>query len=107
MSTLFKLAGGAVAALTFGLPMSAVQAQTVKIDGSSTVFPVTEAVAEEYQKANKGQKVTASVTGNTVLEPSILTVWAWAADIGKPKVKAATAPPASLKRVLMGSPVQG
>ena len=63
MSTLFKLAGGAVAALTFGLPMSAVQAQTVKIDGSSTVFPVTEAVAEEYQKANKGQKVTVGISG--------------------------------------------
>jgi phosphate transport system substrate-binding protein len=63
MSTLFKLAGGAVAALTLGLPMSAAQAQTVKIDGSSTVFPVTEAVAEEYQKANKGQKVTVGISG--------------------------------------------
>ena len=29
-------------------------AQVVKIDGSSTVYPVTEAVAEEFQKANKG-----------------------------------------------------
>src|SRR5688572_21240695 len=28
-----------------------VHAQLVKIDGSSTVFPVTEAVAEDFQKA--------------------------------------------------------
>jgi phosphate transport system substrate-binding protein len=59
----FKLAGGAVAALCLSLPMSAAHAQTVKIDGSSTVFPVTEAVAEEFQKANKGQKVTVGISG--------------------------------------------
>jgi len=35
----------------------------VKIDGSSTVFPVTEAVAEEFQKANKGSKVTVGISG--------------------------------------------
>ncbi|MCU0624322.1 MAG: PstS family phosphate ABC transporter substrate-binding protein, partial [Gemmatimonadaceae bacterium] len=39
------------------------QETTVKIDGSSTVFPVTEAVAEEFQKANKGLKVTVGVSG--------------------------------------------
>ncbi len=39
-------------------------AQTVKIDGSSTVFPVTEAVAEEFQKAKKGAvKVTVGISG--------------------------------------------
>jgi len=38
-------------------------AQTVKIDGSSTVFPITEAVAEEFQKANKGSKVTVGISG--------------------------------------------
>jgi phosphate transport system substrate-binding protein len=37
--------------------------QTVKIDGSSTVFPVTEAVAEEFQKANKNLKVTVGISG--------------------------------------------
>ena len=31
------------------------QTKTIAIDGSSTVFPVSEAVAEEFQKANKGQ----------------------------------------------------
>ena len=39
------------------------QASTIKIDGSSTVFPVTEAVAEEFQKANRGLKVTVGVSG--------------------------------------------
>ncbi|MBL8329189.1 MAG: PstS family phosphate ABC transporter substrate-binding protein [Rubrivivax sp.] len=38
-------------------------ANTVKVDGSSTVFPVTEAVAEEFQKANKGLKVTVGISG--------------------------------------------
>jgi phosphate transport system substrate-binding protein len=35
----------------------------IKIDGSSTVFPITEAVAEEFQKANKGVKVTVGISG--------------------------------------------
>lgn len=38
-------------------------ADTIKIDGSSTVFPVTEAVAEEFQKANPGLKVTVGISG--------------------------------------------
>jgi phosphate transport system substrate-binding protein len=38
--------------------------QVVKIDGSSTVFPVTEAVAEDFQKAKKQQvKVTVGISG--------------------------------------------
>ncbi len=37
---------------------------TIKIDGSSTVFPVTEAVAEEFQKAKRGAvKVTVGISG--------------------------------------------
>lgn len=36
---------------------------TVKVDGSSTVFPVTEAVAEEFQKANRNLKVTVGISG--------------------------------------------
>jgi phosphate transport system substrate-binding protein len=36
----------------------------VKVDGSSTVFPVTEAVAEDFQKAKKGAvKVTVGISG--------------------------------------------
>ncbi|HEX2756081.1 MAG TPA: PstS family phosphate ABC transporter substrate-binding protein [Candidatus Limnocylindrales bacterium] len=36
---------------------------SVNIDGSSTVYPITEAVAEEFQKANKGVKVTVNFAG--------------------------------------------
>ncbi len=36
----------------------------IKIDGSSTVFPITEGVAEEFQKAKKGAvKVTVGISG--------------------------------------------
>jgi phosphate transport system substrate-binding protein len=35
----------------------------VTIDGSSTVYPITEAVAEEFQKANSNVKVTAAFAG--------------------------------------------
>jgi phosphate transport system substrate-binding protein len=48
------------------LSVPTVQSQTaaVKIDGSSTVFPVTEAVAEEFQKAKKGAiRVTVGISG--------------------------------------------
>ena len=42
---------------------AAAEPQIIKIDGSSTVFPVTEAVAEEFQNANKGVKVTVGMSG--------------------------------------------
>jgi phosphate transport system substrate-binding protein len=54
----------ALALLAFtGLP--AVQAvETVKVDGSSTVYPITEAMAEEFQKAQKGKyQVTVGISG--------------------------------------------
>ncbi|MCM1984370.1 PstS family phosphate ABC transporter substrate-binding protein [Lyngbya confervoides] len=35
----------------------------VAVDGSSTVFPVTEAMAEEYQNANSGVRITVGVSG--------------------------------------------
>lgn len=42
----------------------AAQAQVIKIDGSSTVYPITEAVAEEFQKAKKNAiKVTVGISG--------------------------------------------
>jgi phosphate transport system substrate-binding protein len=37
--------------------------QTITADGSSTVAPVTEAVAEEFQKANSGTRVTVGTSG--------------------------------------------
>lgn len=36
---------------------------TVKVDGSSTVFPISEAVAEEFQIANQGVQVTVGQSG--------------------------------------------
>ncbi len=35
----------------------------VTLDGSSTVFPISEAVAEEFQKANQGINVTVGISG--------------------------------------------
>jgi len=47
-----------------GVAPRAAKAQIIQIDGSSTVFPVTEAVAEEFQKAKKGKvKVTVGIAG--------------------------------------------
>ena len=37
--------------------------QVITADGSSTVFPVTEAFAEEFQKANTGMRVTVGSSG--------------------------------------------
>jgi phosphate transport system substrate-binding protein len=43
---------------------AALAQQIVKIDGSSTVYPITEAVAEEFQKAKKQSvKVTVGISG--------------------------------------------
>lgn len=40
------------------------QQKIIKIDGSSTVYPITEAVAEEFQKFKKGTvKVTVGISG--------------------------------------------
>ena len=35
----------------------------IAVDGSSTVFPITEAVAEDFQKANPGARVTVGLSG--------------------------------------------
>jgi ABC-type phosphate transport system substrate-binding protein len=35
----------------------------VSLDGSSTVFPISEAVAEEFQKAEKSIRVTVGISG--------------------------------------------
>jgi len=47
-----------------GIAPQAAKAQVIQLDGSSTVFPITEAVAEEFQKARKGKvKVTVGIAG--------------------------------------------
>lgn len=38
-------------------------AKEIKIDGSSTVYPLTEAIAEEYQKRHKDVKITIGISG--------------------------------------------
>jgi phosphate transport system substrate-binding protein len=52
-----------VAAGFAALPQQAA-AQTIKVDGSSTVFPITEAVAEEFQISKRGKvHVTVGIAG--------------------------------------------
>jgi phosphate transport system substrate-binding protein len=40
-----------------------VRSAVIQLDGSSTVFPISEAVAEEFQKQNRGLRVTVGVSG--------------------------------------------
>ena len=57
------LASVAALGATFAAPALA-QTKTIAIDGSSTVFPVAEAVAEEFQKSKKGRvRVTVGISG--------------------------------------------
>lgn len=54
--------------LFLALPLAAIgearaQRTLIKIDGSSTVFPITEAVAEEFQKKQRNVKVTVGISG--------------------------------------------
>ena len=53
---------GIAFALFASLPSPVRAVEVVKIDGSSTVYPITEAVAEEFQKAT-GTKVTVGISG--------------------------------------------
>lgn len=57
-------AAGLLAALGGGWSAGAAHAAgLIEIDGSSTVYPITEAVAEEFQKASGGTKVTVGISG--------------------------------------------
>lgn len=60
------LAGSLLAllGLLFSLRSFAQSAPVIKADGSSTVFPITEAMAEEFQSAKKNQvKMTVGISG--------------------------------------------
>lgn len=48
---------------TAAVPSSTSGGQVIAVDGSSTVYPVTEAVAEEFQKVNPGTRVTVGRSG--------------------------------------------
>ena len=59
---IYLVAMAAWVALSFGCSKQNQKDGTIKIDGSSTVFPINEAVAEEFQKGNKA-RVTIGVSG--------------------------------------------
>lgn len=55
--------GGSVKTTPASNGPSAELAGTVEVDGSSTVFPITEAVAEEFRKVNPDVQVNVGVSG--------------------------------------------
>jgi len=61
-STLKTILATSAMAFLGATPLASL-AQVVTVDGSSTVFPITEGIAEDFQKANKGLKVTVGVSG--------------------------------------------
>lgn len=55
---------GVASAIIAGTVIAApTKAQTIKADGSSTVGPITQAVAEEYQDRNPGVNITVGISG--------------------------------------------
>lgn len=60
-----RLGVAAAIALTCLSASAVLHAQTlVKVDGSSTVYPITEAVAEDFQKSKKNSiRVTVGISG--------------------------------------------
>lgn len=55
---------GLIAVFAIASTVQAAEPKLIKIDGSSTVYPITEAMAEEFQAAQKGAvKVTAAFSG--------------------------------------------
>ena len=64
MSQQRKFVSLTVAAVVTLFAAQAAYAQVIKIDGSSTVYPISEAVAEEFQIAKKNAvKVTVGISG--------------------------------------------
>lgn len=61
------LTGVLLLAITFSLAIAdfaEAAVPVIKVDGSSTVFPITEATAEEFQNSKKGQvRVTVGISG--------------------------------------------
>ena len=54
---------GVLATTALMITTANAQQKIITVDGSSTVFPITEAMAEEFQKANSGIKVTVGIGG--------------------------------------------
>ena len=59
LAVLVNACGGGQTSSTEGAAAPSV----IQIDGSSTVFPISEAVAEEFQKANTAVRVTVGISG--------------------------------------------
>lgn len=63
INKILQCAGSGILVAAFA--PSAMAVDTVQIDGSSTVFPISEAVAEEFQKDMRGKyRVTVGVSGS-------------------------------------------
>lgn len=60
----FLVAATAFVAFMAAAPRALAQDRIIKVDGSSTVYPITEAVAEDFQKGNRGVKVTVGISGS-------------------------------------------
>lgn len=61
----YALAGALTTAVVLGIstPSAVSQNSIIQIDGSSTVYPISEAMAEEFMAANRGTQVTVGVSG--------------------------------------------
>jgi phosphate transport system substrate-binding protein len=61
----YALAGVVAATVAAGVaaPSALSQNSIIQVDGSSTVFPISEAMAEEFMAANRGTQVTVGVSG--------------------------------------------
>lgn len=57
----FLVAG--VGAILAAASVATAQSQVIRLDGSSTVFPISEAMAEEFQGQNRGMRVTVGMSG--------------------------------------------
>ncbi|HNG44281.1 MAG TPA: PstS family phosphate ABC transporter substrate-binding protein, partial [Elusimicrobiota bacterium] len=58
-----SIRGLAAIALMLGALPAAAEKKIIKIDGSSTVYPITEAVAEEFMKTHPDIQVTVGISG--------------------------------------------
>lgn len=61
----YALAGVVTTAVVAGIaaPSALSQNSVIQVDGSSTVFPISEAMAEEFMAENRGTQVTVGVSG--------------------------------------------
>ena len=57
------MAVGVLGALLLAAAWGCSEGTILKVDGSSTVFPITEAMAEEFQKSHGGFRVTVGISG--------------------------------------------